>query len=460
MIRTIKPYPVYKDSGSPWLGRVPEHWEIWPVRRLFRAVTRHDVDGTEPKMSMSRHHGLIRSAALGKAGSTAQSVAFSVAHPGDLVMNKYQAHAGLFACAVERGLITANYSVFAPTASANTAFYASLFASEPYKAAFLAESYGVGDGMMPLYTKAFYRVPSVVPSPSEQLNIVRFLNHLRHRIESYIRGKRQLIALLNERKQAIVYRAITRGLSGSKHLRPMLSTPVFGISAEWDTARLWTLARIRSERNASGLDLLSVFLGRGVIRYGEGGGQVHKPSLDLSNYQVVHAGDLVLNNQQAWRGSVGVSAYHGIVSPAYVVLALSSGLDRRYADYLFKSRVMVAQFVTSSKGVGDIQRDIHTPWLKNVRVPLPPLPEQTAIASHLDRAFEKLDRQLSFCEREIELLREYRDRLIADVVTGKLDVRQAAKELPEALDQPNHALEDDEDENLGELEEGLEEVSA
>ena len=119
-----------------------------------------------------------------------------------------------------------------------------------------------------------------------------------------------------------------------------------------------------------------------MIPYGEGGGQVHKPSLDLAGYQVVYPGDLVLNNQQAWRGSVGVSKYRGIISPAYVIVGLADSLDARYADYLFQSGVMVSQFVTSSKGVGDIQRDIHTPWLKTP-VPIPPF---VATESHRGRS--------------------------------------------------------------------------
>jgi type I restriction enzyme S subunit len=166
--------------------------------------------------------------------------------------------------------------------------------------------------------------------------------------------------------------------------KPAGAAPNFSVKREWKVLRLWDIARIRSEKNCPELPLLSVFLNRGVITYGEGSGQVHKPGLDLSIYQVVRRGDFVLNNQQAWRGSVGVSKHYGIISPAYVVLALNQAMTPRYADYLFQSRDLVAQYVTSSKGVGDIQRDIHLPWLKNVKVPLPPRDEQAAIVRFLD----------------------------------------------------------------------------
>src|SRR4051812_6775582 len=117
-------------------------------------------------------------------------------------------------------------------------------------------------------------------------------------------------------------------------LRPSGDRLLGQIPNHWSQKHLWSISNPRVERNPGGLPLLSVFLDRGVIPYGEGGGQVHAPSLDLSNYQVVCPGDFVLNNQQAWRGSVGVSRHHGIISPAYIVLRLNGELIPEYANYL------------------------------------------------------------------------------------------------------------------------------
>ena len=199
------------------------------------------------------------------------------------------------------------------------------------------------------------------------------------------------------------------------------AAPDFAVKLDWPVVRLWQVAKIRSEKNRPELPLLSVFLGRGVISYGEGGGQVHKPGQDLSIYQVVRTGDFVLNNQQAWRGSVGVSKHDGIISPAYVVLALSEVMNPRFADYLFQSRVMVAQFVTSSKGVGDIQRDIHLPWLKNARVPVPTLEEQATMARFLDYANARLEHAIRAKRKAIALLNEQKQAIIHRAVTRGLD---------------------------------------
>lgn len=114
------------------------------------------------------------------------------------------------------------------------------------------------------------------------------------------------------------------------------------IPAHWKIYRIKSLLSLRSEKNSGDRDLLSVYLDRGVISYNDSDGmQVHKPSADLSNYQNVHIGDFVLNNQQAWRGSVGVSKYDGIISPAYFVFSLSDKCDPDYMNFLLRDGSMV-----------------------------------------------------------------------------------------------------------------------
>ena len=193
------------------------------------------------------------------------------------------------------------------------------------------------------------------------------------------------------------------------------------VPTRWSQSRLWTLSRVRKERNPGGLGLLSVFLDRGVIPYSEGGGQVHAPSLDLSKYQVVHPGDFVLNNQQAWRGSVGVSAHHGIISPAYIVLALNSDLDRRFANYLLRSFRMVDQYVVASRGVGDIQRQVYWPRLRDILVPVPALDEQSAVVRFLDYADRRIRRFIRAKQKLIRLLEEQKRVMVNEVVTRGLD---------------------------------------
>lgn len=193
------------------------------------------------------------------------------------------------------------------------------------------------------------------------------------------------------------------------------------VPRQWASFPLCRIATPKSECGRTDLELLSVYLHRGVIRYADSGGQVHKPSLDLSKYQVVAPGDFVLNNQQAWRGSIGVSKFQGIISPAYVVLTLSPKLNPGYANYLFRSPAMVAQFVTASRGVGDIQRNLFYPDLRNSVAIVPPPDEQAAIVRFLDHANRMIDRFIRAKRKLIGLLNEQKQAIIHRAVTSGLN---------------------------------------
>lgn len=191
------------------------------------------------------------------------------------------------------------------------------------------------------------------------------------------------------------------------------------IPSTWQWKRLASIGRKVSESGRPDLPLLSVYLDRGVIPYAEGGRRVHAPSEQLDAYQIVRPGDLVLNNQQAWRGSVGVSDYDGIISPAYVIWRNSSAISAQYGTFLFRAPVMVDQFVMASRGVGDIQRDLHGPSLRNLLVPVPPLEDQDAIAKYLAYANARIDKAATAKRRLMALVQEF-DRSIENDLVGAI----------------------------------------
>jgi type I restriction enzyme S subunit len=194
------------------------------------------------------------------------------------------------------------------------------------------------------------------------------------------------------------------------------------VPKRWTESRFYTLVKHKSVINNKDEELLSVFLNEGVIKYAETSKmQVHKPSEDLSKYQLVEDGDFVLNNQQAWRGSVGVSRYRGIVSPAYYVFELSDQVNPRFANFAFRDSSMVDQLVLASKGVGSIQRNLYYPYLKNVIVSLPPKEEQEQIAKFLGNRLSKINRFIRAKKRQIELLKELKQAIINQAVTKGID---------------------------------------
>jgi len=194
------------------------------------------------------------------------------------------------------------------------------------------------------------------------------------------------------------------------------------IPSHWNDVPIRSVCKFKSIQNTIGEELLSVFLDRGVVRYSDTSGkQVHKPSEDMSKYQLVEPRDIVLNNQQAWRGSVGVSQYRGIVSPAYIVMSLGESINDRFVNYMIRNQACVAQFVLASKGVGSIQRILSPTKLKSSFFTLPPREEQDQIVRYLDWQVSKINKLINANKKHIFLLVELKKSVVSHVVSRGLD---------------------------------------
>ncbi|MHB1453351.1 MAG: restriction endonuclease subunit S [Saccharofermentanales bacterium] len=190
------------------------------------------------------------------------------------------------------------------------------------------------------------------------------------------------------------------------------------IPAHWEEVRLSWVYQIKTDQNHVDEELLSVFLDKGVVSYSSTSQrQVHKPSEDLSKYQLVEPDDFVLNNQQAWRGSVGISNYRGIISPAYYVLTPRRDFNSAFMNYMVRDKAVVDQFVLASKGVGSIQRQIFVPYLKRTVLAIPPREEQDQIARFLDWKTSEMAHFIKEKKVEIRRLRELKKETICRVVT-------------------------------------------
>lgn len=263
-------------------------------------------------------------------------------------------------------------------------------------------------GLANLSAELINQVYVPLPPPDEQKEILEYIGSRCGPIESLIERKMKFISLLGER--------ITASVVEATKPRP-----------EWKRQPFWAIARPKSISGQAEEGLLSVYLDRGVIPYSEGGGLVHKPAESLEKYQLVEPGDLVMNNQQAWRGSLGVSKHRGIVSPAYLIFELDrEQIDPAFANYAFRSRPYVDQFMLASMSVGDIQRQIKWPHLRRVMVSLPSLVEQKRIVQDLSAGLSRLQGLIARTRMSVSYLQEKRTALITAAVTGKIDVRKAA----------------------------------
>lgn len=194
-----------RKSSVKWLKNIPKGWEVLPCRYLFREVTRRDRDGSEQKLSVTQKNGLVPTDLMAEHSTQAQSFdEFKLCHVGDLVLNKYKAHLGVFWAAKVRGIITNNYTVFKPTKKAFPPYFELLFHTKWMCDQFASVVYGVVDGMTPLYTKDFYSVPTICPPFQEQQEIVSYCGEVTKKIDSAIAQEERAIQLLRELKTTLV----------------------------------------------------------------------------------------------------------------------------------------------------------------------------------------------------------------------------------------------------------------
>lgn len=198
-----------RDSGVAWLGDVPAHWEVASARHTFRAVSRIPK-GDEPKLSVTQEHGLVNTNLMQENSTQAKSLeGFQACVPGDMVLNKYKAHLGVFWGASKPGLITPNYTVFWQIRPINVEYFELLFRSQRYLRGFSEVVYGVTDGMSPLYVKDFYRLPLVSPPLHEQVNIVTRSRHITSGVQRASAKLSREITLLQEFRNRLVADVVT-----------------------------------------------------------------------------------------------------------------------------------------------------------------------------------------------------------------------------------------------------------
>ncbi|MGI6604110.1 MAG: restriction endonuclease subunit S [bacterium] len=199
------------------------------------------------------------------------------------------------------------------------------------------------------------------------------------------------------------------------------------VPEHWEVLPGRTVFREIKDRGHPDEQMLSVTITRGVLRQADllaDSSKKDSSNEDKSNYKLVQPGDLVYNKMRAWQGAVGVSAYRGIVSPAYIVQRLRSAENLpRYMHFLLRTPLFASEAERWSYGITSDQWSLRAEEFKCIYFSIPPLPEQTAIVRFLDWAERRIRRVIRARKKRIKLLEEYKQALINQAVTGKMDVR-------------------------------------
>jgi len=434
MIVDLKPYPAYRAAEGEWLGEIPSHWAVRRTKYVVRETDSRSTSGKEQLLRISQYTGVTqrrRADGLEEPDTRADSlVGYKRVEPNDLVINIMLAWNGSMGVSRYSGIASPAYCVYRFGRDVHPWYFHNLLRSPAYKARIKASSTGVVESRLRLYSDDLGRIEALFPPPAEQAGIVRFLDWVNGRLERAILAKRKVIALLNEQKQAIIHRAVTRGLDPSVPLKPSGIPWLGDIPQHWEVRRCGSLFFEVVDTGHPTALLLSIDRLRGVIPQSDTGRRT-RASENRSAYKHVRPGQLAYNLMNAFMGSLGFSNYDGIVSPAYAVAQPRWAIEPRFFHELFRTAAYTGEFNRLSYGIMYERNRLYFERFKLVPVLIPPFAEQREIAQGIHEQTAELNTTISRLEREIELLREYRTRLVADVVTGKLDVREAATHLPE-----------------------------
>ncbi|HYW85762.1 MAG TPA: restriction endonuclease subunit S, partial [Spirochaetia bacterium] len=243
MIADLKPYPATKDSGVPWLGKVPEHWKDLRARYLFREIDRRSQAGAETHLSMSQALGLVPRSMVEQGTLVSESYAGGkLCGEGDLVLNRLKAHLGVFAMAKQTGVVSPDYTVLRGIRPMVVQYFEHVLRSPACRHELRVRAKGIVEGFWRLYTDDFHEIRLPVPPIDEQSAIVRFLNHVDRLVWRHIRAKQKLVKLLEEQRQAIIHRAVTRGLDPNVCLKPSGVEWLGEVPQHWSIARLKVIA--------------------------------------------------------------------------------------------------------------------------------------------------------------------------------------------------------------------------
>ncbi len=400
-------YDTYKDSGVQWLGEIPGHWGCVPLKYFVdtksgSAINVKDLDenGLYPVYGGGAQIGFCNKYNCNES---------------EIIVGRVGAKCGCVNFPKKKVWATDNALIV--TSKLNHKFTAIVLEAADLNRLNVANA-------QPLITGTkIKQVRIALPPLSEQHSIVSYLDDKCGKIDKMLEGKQKQIELLAEMKQRIIADAVTRGLNPDVKMKATKIPWLPEIPEHWEMESLRRFLKIFAEKGHGDKQLLSVTREQGVIERNTDSKEENHNFIpeDLSGYKYVQVGVFVINKMKSWQGSYGVSEYEGIVSPAYFTCKLQ-GVDKDFFSTAIRSKIYVSFFARYSKGIRVDQWDLSPIALKSIPFALPPLSEQRAIVSYLNDKTAKIDALTSKLQQEIESIKEYKQRLISDVVTGQIKV--------------------------------------
>lgn len=416
----MKRYSEYKDSGAKWIGDIPKHWEVKKLRNLI-SMTSVKNHPNETLLSVVREQGVIVRdiEADDNHNFIPEDLSgYKLIEEGQFVINKMKAWQGSYAVSGYRGIVSPAYYTCDLRLAYKT-FFNIAIRSCAYVPFFTQYSKGIRVGQWDLSPVGLKEIPFFLPPLVEQHAIVSYLDGKVGQIDTYIAKQTQQIELLKELKQAVIANAVTKGIGTNPNAKRKQS----GVNWLGEIPEHWEVSKLRKHfipriQKVSDKDFAPLSVTKDGIL----------PQLDTAcktdngeNRKLVRKGDYVVNSRSDRKGSGGISPFDGSVSLINIVIYPIDG-EQEYYHYLFRCNNFVEEFYRNGRGIVADLWTTRYQEMKNIEIPIPPLSEQRAIVSYIEAKTASINKLIGAYEQQVERVKEYKQRLISDAVTGKMNV--------------------------------------
>lgn len=424
-----KPYDEYKKSGVNLLEQIPKNWQKYSFKELF---TKKEITNltNEGLLSVYLDRGVIPySEGGGLVHKPSESLEkYQLVDINDFVMNNQQAWRGSVGISNYRGIVSPAYLVFSTDKEkADPSYLKYLLKDNISVSQFSLSSLSVGTIQRQVKWHLLRNISLFLPSLDDQLKISKFLDKEILKIDNLISKQEKLIKLLDEQRKSIISHAVTKGLNPDAPMKDSGVEWLGAVPEHWDIKPIKSLYSRVKRTGFENETLLSVYREYGVIVKSSRDDNHNKESDDLSPYQLVNVGDLVINKMKAWQGSLAISEHRGIVSPAYYIYEPfeSDELNNKFIHNQIRSQYFIQSYKNYSKGIRVGQWDLESDLFVRINLYIPPADEQNEIVDYIQSETNKINNLIDKQKLLIEKLQEYRSSIISHAVTGKIDVREA-----------------------------------
>lgn len=418
----MKQYDSYKDAAIPWIEAIPTHWNEMRAKYMFQKENRVPRD-TDEVITCFRD-GIVTLRKNRRTTGFTESfkeIGYQGIRKGDLVIHQMDAFAGSTGISDSDGKATPVYSVCTPKSDEFLSPYYAKVIRNMGLNGFIQSLYrGIRERSSDFRYETFGRQILPLPPRAEQENIIKFIESKTLNIDTYVAERERELQLLNELKESEIANVITRGLDPNVKMKESQNGFIGTIPAHWQERKIKYCFTERSEKNHPDEPVLCATQSQGVIPQSMYQNRVVVVNKGFEGLKFVKVGDFVIS-LRSFEGGIEYAYYQGIISAAYTVL---TPIEDSHADYfklLFKSQPFIQLLQTCVTGIREGQ-NINYEMLGRKFIPIPPYEEQKAIVAYIADKSTKINALIHELESEIEYLKEYKQKLIADCVTGQIKV--------------------------------------